>query len=413
MKDILVKKVLTLICIVCLISTVTADNWEKESQDIILQGFHWTSHTTKPWWKIIETKSSEIAQAGFTMVWFPPSSGAASNEGYLPHQLYLQNSKYGNQEQLQSAIKSLHSLGIKAIADIVINHRVGTKNWADFTNPNWGEDAVCRDDEWQGAKGNFDTGEKYGAARDVDHTQVYVQKSIIDWMLWLKNTIGYDGVRYDYVKGYSAKYNKIYNDAVSPSFSVGELWDNLDVNNPDPHRQQLCDWIDAGNATSAAFDFTTKGILQLAVRNGEYWRLKDKNAKPVGLIGWWPERAVTFIDNHDTGPSPSGGQNHWPFPSEKLMQGYCYILTHPGIPCVYWVHYFDWKLGKEISTIMSIRKKFGITSASKVEIKQANSNIYAAIIDSKLAMKIGDGDWSPKGNWKLLASGNKYAIWTK
>ena len=49
-----------------------------------------------------------------------------------------------------------------------------------------------------------------------------------------------------------------------------------------------------------------------------------------GVIGWWPSHAVTFLDNHDTGST----QGHWPFPASKVMEGYAYILTHPGIPCV-------------------------------------------------------------------------------
>jgi alpha-amylase len=36
---------------------------------------------------------------------------------------------------------------------------------------------------------------------------------------------------------------------------------------------------------SAAFDFTTKGILQEAVK-GEWWRLCDLKAKPSGVLGW-------------------------------------------------------------------------------------------------------------------------------
>jgi hypothetical protein len=48
------------------------------------------------------------------------------------------------------------------------------------------------------------------------------------------------------------------------------------------------------------------------------------------MIGLWPAKAVTFIDNHDTGST----QHMWPFPSDKVMQGYAYILTHPGNPCI-------------------------------------------------------------------------------
>ena len=35
-----------------------------------------------------------------------------------------------------------------------------------------------------------------------------------------------------------------------------------------------------------------------------------------GVMGWWPERSVTFLENHDTGSS----QMHWPFPDRGLHQ---------------------------------------------------------------------------------------------
>lgn len=77
-------------------------------------------------------------------------------------------------------------------------------------------------------------------------------------------------------------------------------WGNgleFDQNEP---RQRLCNWLDkAGGCT--LFDFVTKGIVSEAVRNCEYWRLRDSNGQQPGLVGWWPSRAVTFLDNHDTG----------------------------------------------------------------------------------------------------------------
>lgn len=65
-------------------------------------------------------------------------------------------------------------------------------------------------------------------------------------------------------------------------------------------------------------------------QKSEYWRLRDDQGKPPGLIGWWPSRAVTFIENHDTGST----QGHWRFPDHGVEQGYVYILTHPGTPTV-------------------------------------------------------------------------------
>ena len=31
-------------------------------------------------------------------------------------------------------------------------------------------------------------------------------------------------------------------------------------------------------------------------------------------------------------------QGHWRFPHHAIEQGYAYILTHPGTPCVFWDH---------------------------------------------------------------------------
>jgi hypothetical protein len=46
----------------------------------------------------------------------------------------------------------------------------------------------------------------------------------------------------------------------------------------------------------------------------------------TGVIGLWPSRAVTFLDNHDTGST----LNHWPYPWKNLPEGYAYLLTHSG-----------------------------------------------------------------------------------
>ena len=67
--------------------------------------------------------------------------------------------------------------------------------------------------------------------------------------------------------------------------------------------QALCDWIKSAGAKVCAFDFPTKGILQEAARNTQYHRLRDREGRPPGLLGWWPRRAVSFVDNHDTGES--------------------------------------------------------------------------------------------------------------
>ena len=64
-----------------------------------------------------------IAEAGFTAMWLPPPSDAVSAQGYLPRDYYNLNSKYGSEADLRELLAVMHENGVKAIADIVINHR--------------------------------------------------------------------------------------------------------------------------------------------------------------------------------------------------------------------------------------------------------------------------------------------------
>lgn len=389
--------------------------------DVMLQGFHWNSHRWD-WWNIVAAKSPDIQTAGFTMVWLPPPSRAADSAGYLPNEWRnLDASKYGTVAQLRTAIAALHGRDIKVIGDVVVNHRAGTVSWADFTSPAFASNAqaVTSNDEWGLGTGNIDTGDGYHAARDLDHTNASVQTELTSWLNWLKSAsnAGFDGWRYDYVKGFSPSYVGGYNTATAPYFSVGELWPDItgdyyaSCSSINYHRQKLMDWINATGDRSAAFDFTTKWQLQLAVDRTEYWRM---GCIP-GAIGWWPAMSVTFVDNHDTGPSPDGGQNHWPFPGAKVEQGYAYILTHPGTPTVYWPHYFDWgpDLQNKIRTLIGIRKAQGVTSTSTIAVQMADATRYAAIVNNNVAMKIGPGSWSPGAGWTLAASGSDWAVWTR
>ena len=97
-------------------------------------------------------------------------------------------------------------------------------------------------------------------------------------MGWLKNTIGFDGWRYDLVKGFSPYYVGMYNDATSPYFSVGEYYDG--------NRQLVQNWVDGTSQKSAAFDFPLKFNLGSAV-NGNYGLMNSGGAMN-GLAGLEP-----------------------------------------------------------------------------------------------------------------------------
>uniref|UniRef100_A0A2N9FLH0 Alpha-amylase n=1 Tax=Fagus sylvatica TaxID=28930 RepID=A0A2N9FLH0_FAGSY len=377
-------------------------------QKAIAGAFNWESHKYD-WWRNLETKVPDIAKCGFTSAWLPPATHSFAPEGYVPQNLYSLNSSYGSEHQLRTLLQKMKQYKVRAMADIVINHRCGTTqghggmyNRYDGIPLPWDEHAVT---SCTGGLGNRSTGDNFHGFPNIDHSQQFVRNDITAWLQWLRNSVGFQDFRFDFAKGYSAKYVKEYIEGAKPLFSVGEYWDSCNYNghgldyNQDSHRQRIINWIDGTGQLSTAFDFTTKGILQEAVK-GQLWRLRDPLGKPPGVLGLWPSRTVTFLDNHDTGST----------------QGYAYILTHPGIPSVFYDHFYDWgdSIHDKIVKLMDIRKRQDIHSRSSIRILEAKPNLYSAIIGENLCMKIGDGSWCPTGReWTLAACGHGYAVWQK
>ncbi|GAA0161991.1 amylase [Lithospermum erythrorhizon] len=389
--------------------------------EILCQGFNWESHKSGRWYMELHEKASELSSLGFTVVWLPPPTESVSPEGYMPKDLYNLNSRYGNIEELKSLVKKFHEDGIRVLGDVVLNHRCAhSKNqngiWNIFGGRlNWDDRAVVSDDPHFQGRGNKSSGDNFHAAPNIDHSQEFVRNDIKEWLCWLRKEIGYDGWRLDFVRGFWGGYVKDYLDATEPYFAVGEYWDSLSYTygemdyNQDAHRQRIVDWINDTNGFAGAFDVTTKGILHSVLQRCEYWRLSDQKGKPPGVLGWWPSRAVTFIENHDTGST----QGHWRFPGGKEMQGYAYILTHPGTPSVFYDHLFS-HYRSQIAQLLSLRKKNKIHCRSTVKISKAERDVYAAIVDDKVAMKIGPGHYEPPSEakkWSLAIEGKDYKVW--
>lgn len=385
---------------------------------VMLQGFHWYADNywldlPRGWWGMMADRAPQVGAAGFDMIWFPP----VSRGSYYPTEWYDLDSQWGKREDLLAAVRAMKAHGVSPVADIILNHRNGTLDWADFTSPDWPTTVIAKNDEWWGLKGpNYDEGQGERGCRDLDHTNPLVREDAKVFLRWLRYTIGFDGWRFDMVKGFQPHWIKDYNRASAPAFSVGEYYDT--------NRQLLVNWVDGtadGDKSEAAtvFDFTTRYNLVAAVESERYDLLND-HGRPSGSIGWWPAKSVTFVENHDTSPrDPKFLQNASREYRVQRQMGYAYILTHPGTPSVFWPHFFDWgsDYRGRLQSLINIRKSAGITAVSPVQILAAYNELYAAMItgrDKYVVLKLGKNwGWQPGPGWNLEASGERWAVWTQ
>ncbi len=397
-----------------------------QAEDVMLQGFGWNTYDASKW-TTLESQAAELG-ANFDMIWLPPSGKDMNTRsmGYLPVYYFNQNSSFGTEAELKSLIQTLKANNVKAIADIVVNHRNGVTNWVDFPTEtyngvtySWGLEAICQGDEVkdQGLpyphipQGAPDTGENYPAARDVDHTNTNVQNTIKAYLDFMKNEIGYDGWRYDLVKGFHGSYTQMYNNSANAYFSVGEYWDG--------NYDDVIGWIDATGKTSTAFDFPQKYALNEAFNNGYdltklVWKRYGTTNQPAGLVHSevYRKYSVTFVDNHDTG-RPDDGNSQF---TGNVLAAYAFILSGPGIPSVWQNHWNNNSYKTKINELIAARKEVKLHNESEVVVNETRGDLYVHTATGKngsLIVKIGTGGYNAPSGYTLKTSGNDYSVWTK
>ncbi len=450
---------------------------------VLLQGFYWESYrhgntppnptwptygNGKRWYEIVKDNAQELREGRFDLIWLPPVCFAGNySAGYNPKEYFNYSNSYGSKNQHREMLEALLSNGVEPVADVVINHRDGTNHWADFTNPKWDLSSISRDDEFFSLMdaGSFDHGtlvryygndyktaprgnseqrppyvshggttDQYKDFRDIDHSNPIVRRDILRYLLSLR-TLGYRGWRYDMVKGFLADKISLYNRITTPSFSIGEFWDS--------NQGDLRGWawhtaIENGRLDTASNVFDFSSYYTLKDNKGNYQALFGYG-KGIGLVGDntdghpWKNRAMTFLENHDTGyrtkedGTPQDDHHFDSFANNwEVEQGYAYILTHPGIPSVYWKHYFDWgsELKNKIKALINARKVAGVHAGSLLHTQEnaRNNGVYAARVDGRfgeLFVRIGGDDfqWQPfysgYHNYREYAYGNGWKVWVK
>jgi len=400
-------------------------------------------------WEKLGEEASELA-AYFDLIWLAPSGETADFTGYLPmnysHQGTFEDelghhghSPWGTAAELQQLISKLHQGGAKVVADIVLNHTSAghvdeydgeDKNWCNWTvndfgrygsfKPDWSwitaEDEMFADDQMPGRIdrsmtgdcGNHNTAEltpddksvsyqsgnyswdyqEYNSiySRDLAHGKREVREMSRAYLTWMRDSIGYDGFRYDFMKGISGSTLFDYNRASAPYFCVAEVFDgNID--------KQLGFLKDA-NYETYVFDFPGKfHYYNDAIRT---YNLKALATDRYSLIHHDPGHTVTFIDNHD---SFREGSNLYGSPNamddRQARMALAFLLSMPGVPCVVYPYWNNHK--EECRAFIMARKAAGVHSQSEIVQQWAGSgqmgdNYYCAIIKGTkgyLFLKLG------------------------
>jgi len=404
---------------------------------VMMQAFYWDVPAGGVWWNTVKGKVQDWSAAGIDAIWLPPVSKAQNGPfsmGYDPfdyfdfgqyNQMGSTETRFGSLVELQNLITEAHTAQLSVIADIVINHNSGGASevnpftsgstWTDF-QPLSGKFTRDYNDFHPNGVHNNDSG-AFGGFPDLCHHQVHVQnelwKNTESVAKYYKNVIGFDGWRFDYVKGFEPWVVKDWKNEVG-GFSVGEYWDG---------NASTLDWW-TSEAEVSAFDFACYYRMKEAFEGNNLTKLNDDM-----LWKHDASKAVTFVTNHDTDEIFNG-----------KMLAYAYILTHEGYPTMFYKDYEVWLDKNKLNNLIWIHnnlaggsttnlytdtdeyvaKRNGYNNAGLVVyINNANSwqERWVETNWSNTVIKdyTGHSSWEPvtqSGKWvKIQVPPKSYSVW--
>ncbi|MGB5435562.1 MAG: alpha-amylase [Maribacter sp.] len=350
---------------------------------VLMQAFYWDVEPRFEWWDNIADKTDAWAAAGVDRIWLPPASKGHSggySMGYDPSDYYdfgeyfqhgTTKTRFGSRTELENLIAKAHSNSIEVIADIVMGHNSGgglqynpyrdKDTYTLFNQTNGNASGIFNrnyEDYHPNSLHSMDESALFFEEQDLCHQQPNVQngfwKNENSVAKYYKNTVGFDGWRFDYVKSFNAEFVKAWIDEVG-GWSVGEYYDG----NADLVRQ----WMTGSG--SNAFDFPCLFQLKDAFQQNNLGILE------TGDMLWKtnPDKAVTFVANHDTDREPVIKE------SDKLY-AYAYILTHPGYPTIFYSDYENIEFKEKLNTLIYINRTLAVGALS---VLFSNNDEYIAL----------------------------------
>ena len=360
-------------------------------------------------WTTLTPQATELGRY-FDYIWLPPSA-YGDGAGYHPKQYSNQNSNWGTRAELDALISALHNAGTKVVADIVINHCANKSTWCDFYEMDFGEYGVfhpdetyiCSNDEvnaewnrptatsdgsgacWGTASGSPDDGDNWDGARDWSHDKVYVQQMFIAYLQWMRNVMHYDGFRYDKGDGFNNWHHYNYNKHAKPEIAFMESYNGTDA---------IQGQINGAQGDLMALDFDLKWHVFNSFAGWDYSRGRGDCLMSRGD----GKHSVTFIESHDWFLRPDnenefGGRGNSMTPALKgrLMQANAFLLSMPGVPCVFYPHWAKYKA--DLKPMIIARKWAGVHRESEVKDEYSTATGYQATVvgkDGWLILCLGD-----------------------
>ena len=388
----------------------------------IIQYFEWYLPPDCQHWNRVAADAQHLAELGFTDVWLPPAYKAHSGTqdvGYGVYDLYDLGefdqkgsipTKYGTKDEYLNAIHTLHHHGLKVMADVVLNHRMGAdfleettgskmnkedRNqmllnnkklsvWTRFIFP--GRMGKYSDFVWTSAhfssvdyngltgsaqeyvfkltghrfsenvtdeKGNYD----YLMGSDVDFNVPEVVEELKRWGRWYLDFTGVDSLRLDAVKHISHEFYPGWLDMLrvykqKPLFAVGEYWrDNI---------EELQSYLYHCGHRMSLFDVPLHHRFERASLADNSCCLAE--ILQDTLVEREPFHAVTFVDNHDS--QPHQALESWVQSWFKPLAYALILLREGGTPCVFYgdlygIPHSSIDPVRELPALLKARKDYG------------------------------------------------------